>query len=112
MSETKGKSLLLLVMTSSGCSVYGIRAGVGSLSYKAHISAVNVPLPISFFFHEYLDVAGAVFRPEEYLYSFHFDSGSILARAGISKRSTTGMKGGAFILEATNCPSGNGTGPF
>jgi hypothetical protein len=62
MSETEEKSLLRLVMTPSGCSPYCIRSGVGRLSYKAHISAVNVPLPISFLFHEYLDVAGSVFR--------------------------------------------------
>jgi hypothetical protein len=85
---------------------------------------VNVPLPISFLFHKYLDVASAVFRPEEYLYSFHFDSGSILARAGISKEENGRHEGRCLhpgnnklslrerfwsvwgaVLEATDCLS-------
>lgn len=54
----------------------------------------------------------AVIPPEKYFTLFHLDSGSLLARAGISKRSTTSMKGGAFILETTNCPCAKPSGPF
>jgi hypothetical protein len=57
----------------SGCYLYCIRSGVGRLSYKAHISAMNVLLPISVLFCEYLEVAGRSISTEERFHSFRFD---------------------------------------
>ena len=51
------------------------RSGVGRLSCKAHISTMNVPLPIRVLFRGISKQSGRGTSPEERLHSFHLNLG-------------------------------------